>query len=76
LGAIRGKPKVGIENCDFCLPKDPCMKKYSWAIIAGVCILALIVVGAVFIPRIFSSSHVEEPMEIVMPGHWWKTDFE
>jgi phage pi2 protein 07 len=50
------------------------MQKHRWAIIAGVCILALIVVGAVFIPRIFSSSHVEEPGETVMPGHWWKTD--
>jgi hypothetical protein len=50
------------------------MKKYSWAIIAGLCLLALVVVGAVFIPRIFRSSHIEEPGEIVTPGHWWKTD--
>jgi hypothetical protein len=49
------------------------MREYLWAIIAGVCILALIVVGAVFIPRIFSSTHIEEPVEIVMPGHWYQT---
>jgi hypothetical protein len=50
------------------------MKKYSWAIIAGVCLLALVVVGAVFIPRIFSSSHVEDSTDMVRPGHWWQTD--
>jgi hypothetical protein len=50
------------------------MQKHRWAIIAGFCLLALVVVGAIFIPRIFSSSHIEEPGEIVTPGHWWKTD--
>jgi hypothetical protein len=50
------------------------MRKHRWAIIGGVCILALLVVGAVFIPRIFGSGHAEERAEIVMPEHWWKTD--
>lgn len=50
------------------------MQRHRWAVIAAVCLLALVVVGAVFIPRIFSSSHVEDSNEIVPPGHWWQTD--
>lgn len=50
------------------------MQKHRWVIIAAVCILALAVLGAVFVPRIFGSSHAGERAEIVMPEHWWKTD--
>ncbi len=53
------------------------MRKYRWAVIAGVCILALLIVaGVIFIPRLprLLSSHVEDSTEIVKPGHWWKTD--
>jgi hypothetical protein len=51
------------------------MKKYLWAIIAGVCVLALlIVVGALFIPRLFSSTDAGvEDVELI-PAHWWKTE--
>jgi hypothetical protein len=58
------------------LSKEPYMKKYLWAVIAGVCVLALIVVGAIFIPRLFRAPATEEPIDFVtvMPGHWWKTD--
>ena len=52
------------------------MQKRRWAIIAGVCMLALIVVGAVFVPRIFGTSHAEERAETVMPEHWWKTNLD
>ncbi len=56
------------------------MKKHKWAIIAGVCVVAVIVVGAVFIPRLFSNPSTP-PAEntnwvVVMPGHWWKTSLD
>ncbi len=53
------------------------MRKYKWAIIAGVCALALlIVVLALFIPRLFRNPPLPpstpESQEIVIPAHWWK----
>ena len=50
------------------------MRKYKWTIIAGACVVVLIVLGAIFIPRLFSAPSAEEPSDYVtvMPGHWWK----
>ena len=53
------------------------MRKYKWAIIAGVCVLALlIVVAAIFIPRLFRNPalppSIPESREIVIPAHWWQ----
>jgi hypothetical protein len=50
------------------------MQKHRWAIVAAVCVLALIVVGAVFLPRILSNGNAAEQVDIVKPGYWWKTD--
>lgn len=50
------------------------MRKHRWAIIAGVCVLALIVVGAIFIPELFSNDQVHQGQEQIVPGHWWKTE--
>jgi hypothetical protein len=54
------------------------MRKHRWAIIAGVCVLALLIVaGAIFIPMLFYRGHphsVSEGHVILMPGHWWKAE--
>jgi hypothetical protein len=55
------------------------MRKHRWAIIAGVCVVVLIVVGAVFIPRALHSSASSTGTEdriVVMPGHWWKVSLD
>ena len=50
------------------------MRKYLWAIVAGVCVLVLIAAGIVFIPRLLGDTHVEpEPVELI-PAHWWQAD--
>lgn len=54
------------------------MRKYSWAVIAGVCVVALIVVGACFLLGLFDSSpsgsmpDIPESREKVIPAHWWQ----
>ena len=52
------------------------MRKYLWAIVAGVCVLALlIVVVAIYIPRL--SRREGTPAEgyiILKPGHWWQAE--
>ena len=52
------------------------MRNHKWAIIAGVCVLALlIVVGAIYIPRL--SRREGSPAEgfiILKPGHWWQAE--
>jgi hypothetical protein len=54
------------------------MKKYLWGIIAGVCVIALLIVAAaIFIPRLLDSgppAETPEGHEIMMPGHWWKAE--
>jgi hypothetical protein len=53
------------------------MRKYLWAIIAGGCMLALIVVGAIFVPPLLNGSpptEVPEGYVILKPGHWWKME--
>lgn len=54
------------------------MRKHKWAIVAGVCVLALIVVGAVLISRYFHESSdpysIPEGHIILKPGHWWKME--
>jgi len=50
------------------------MRKHKWAIVAGVCVLALIVVGLVVIPGLFDSPDAEvEDVELI-PAHWWKAE--
>ena len=50
------------------------MRKHRWAVIAGISILALIVVGAIFIPRLFTGTHaVVEDVKLI-PAHWWKAE--
>jgi hypothetical protein len=46
------------------------MRKYLWAIIAGVCVLMLVAVGVAFVPRLLNSSSGETNQEILEPGHW------
>lgn len=49
------------------------MRKHLWIIMAGLCVVALMAIGAVYIPKLFSSTHEEEVDHIqVIPGHWWK----
>jgi hypothetical protein len=54
------------------------MKKHMWVIIAAVCVLALIVVAAILILRLFRESSspysIPEGHVVLMPGHWWKTE--
>ncbi len=53
------------------------MRKHKWAIIAGVCVVALIAVGVIFVPPLFNSSpptEVPEGYVILKPGHWWKME--
>jgi hypothetical protein len=57
------------------LSKELYMKKYLWVIIAGVCVVALVAVGAIFIPKLFTSTtHSGQEEVVVKPGHWWKTE--
>lgn len=54
------------------------MRKHTWAIIAGVCVVVLLgIVGVVlFFPQLFDRGHsspIPDDMEIVIPAHWWKT---
>lgn len=54
------------------------MRKHKWAIIAAVCVVALAVVGAIFIPRLFfpksHPNYVQEGHVVLMPGHWWQAE--
>ncbi|MDM7998487.1 MAG: hypothetical protein QUS33_00420 [Dehalococcoidia bacterium] len=50
------------------------MLRRRWTIAAGVCLLLVIVFGAVFAPKLFRSSHSDQSAEIVRPAHWWKAD--
>ena len=49
------------------------MRKYLWAIIAGVCVLMLVAAGAAFVPRLLNSSSAEMNQQILEPGHWQRT---
>ncbi len=53
-------------------------KKYPWALIAGVCLAALLPVAAVgFIVRVSQTSpaiDVPEGHEIMVPAHWWQAE--
>jgi len=53
------------------------VRKYLWAIIAGVCVaVVLIIAGVIFIPELFPSSpppSIPKSREIVIPAHWWQT---
>ena len=54
------------------------MRKYTWAIIAGVCVLVLIVVGAIFLLWLLKPtthpSEVSEGHIVLRPEHWWKME--
>lgn len=50
------------------------MQRHRWAIMAGVCVLLLTIAGAVFVPRILSSSQAGDSTETVFPEHWWQKD--
>lgn len=54
------------------------MNKHLWAVIAGVCVVAVLTgAGASFTPWAYHSlhptPHFDEPVELV-PAHWWKAD--
>jgi hypothetical protein len=49
------------------------MKEQMRAIMAGVCVVALLtVVGAVIVPRLLGISSGDANKEIIEPAHWWK----
>lgn len=50
------------------------MKKYLWGIVAAVCVLALMIVGVVFIPPLFETGTQDEGEVEMIPAHWWETD--
>jgi hypothetical protein len=54
------------------------VKKYLWGIVAGLCVMALLIVAAViFIPRLLdsgSSPEIPEGHKVMMPEHWWKAE--
>jgi hypothetical protein len=53
------------------------MRKHKWAIIAGVCVVALLTfAGAIYIPRL-SRGHSDSPAEghiVLRPAHWWQAE--
>jgi hypothetical protein len=54
------------------------MRKHKWAIMAGVCVVALLAVaGAIYIPRLSHGGHsdsVSEGHVVLMPAHWWQAE--
>lgn len=53
------------------------MKKLLWAVAAGVCVLAVVILAIIYIPPLLDNSpppDVPEGHMVLMPGHWWKAD--
>jgi hypothetical protein len=54
------------------------MRKHKWAIIAGVCVLALLTLaGVIYIPRLSHRAGWNSPSKgniILKPGHWWQAE--
>jgi len=53
------------------------MRKYLWAIVAGVCVVVLLALaGVIYIPRL-SRGHSDSPAEghiVLRPAHWWQAE--
>ncbi len=53
------------------------MRKHKWAIIAGVCVVALLAAaGVIYSPLLFRSRPpaVSKGHVVLMPAHWWKME--